>query len=250
MNIDLTELMKGLYVNKNYYVSIEPRITSLNNRRNRIDPDGKERDLSDYKEKDSYISNNKYILDFLQTLSPSKILDIGCGSGWILSELSSDWVKYGLEPNSKMYNYSPSSGKIINKKFEKGILLKDEFDVIISHHVIEHVENPIIFIEEIKRILKNDGILILGTPDFDSGCARRFNGNYRLLHDPTHISLFSNDSMHRLLRDYDFDINKVEYPYFETEYFNKENLYKLFKIDDMSPPFYGNFMTFFCNNIK
>ena len=212
--------MKGLYVNKNYYVSIEPRITSLDNRQNCIDPDGKERDLSDYKEKESYISNNKYILDFLQTLSPSKILDIGCGSGWILSELSSDWVKYGLEPNSKMYNYSPSSGKIINKKFEKEIFRKDEFDVILNHHVIEHLKNPIIFIEEVKRILKNDGILILGTPDFDSGCARRFNGNYRLLHDPTHISLFSNYSMHRLLRDYNFDINKEEYPYFETEYFN------------------------------
>ena len=154
--------------------------------------------------------------------------------------------------NKKVYLFgvNPRDVKITNDKFNKEIYQKDKFDVILIHHVIEHVEEPINFIHEIKNILKNDGILILGTPNFDSGCARRFNGNYRLLNDPTHISLFSNDSMHRLLRNHNFDIKRVHYPYFETEYFSEENLYKLFNVDDMSPPFYGNFMTFFCKNIK
>lgn len=250
LKINLRQLMQGLYLNKNYYASIEQRIIDSDDSQNRIDPDGKSRDLFNPKEKESYISNNHYILYFLDSLSPSKILDIGCGPGWILSELSSDWEKYGVEPNSTMCNYASSFGEITNNNFEKGIFQKNEFDVVLSHHVIEHLDDPIVFIEEIKRILNNDGILILGTPDFDSGCARRFNSNYRLLHDPTHVSLFSNDSMHRFLRDHNFDIIEVEYPYFETEYFNEINLMNLFKINEMSPPFYGNFMTFFCKNNK
>ena len=74
--------------------------------------------------------------------------------------------------------------------------------------------------------------------------------NYRLLNDPTHISLFSNDSMHRFLRDHGFKIDQVEYPFFNTRYFTKNNLNDLFNTSRVSPPFYGNFMTFYCQPIK
>ena len=112
------------------------------------------------------------------------------------------------------------------------------------------MEKPEEEIKNIQRILKPEGILILGTPDFDSGCARLFGENYRLLHDKTHISLFSNDSMQRFLRDNNFGIFRTEYPFFETRFFTKENLMKLFDTIIISPPFYGNFMTFFCRNEK
>ena len=96
------------------------------------------------------------------------------------------------------------------------------------------------------KILKKGGIILLGTPDFDSGCARLFGNNYRLLNDPTHISLFSNDSMHRFLRDHGFTIDYVEYPFFNTRHFTEDNLKALFNTSKVSPPFYGNFMTFYC----
>jgi hypothetical protein len=96
-------------------------------------------------------------------------------------------------------------------------------------------------------LLKDKGTFIIGTPDFDSGCARRFGKNYRLM-GPEHIRLFSNDSMHRFLRDHGFKINKVEYPFFNSRLFNKENLMRLFDTSKVSPPFYGNYMTFFCTN--
>ena len=91
-----------------------------------------------------------------------------------------------------------------------------------------------------------DGVFILGTPNFDSGAARRYGNKFRLLNDPTHISLFSSDSMHRCLRDLGFFIEKVEYPYFDTYWFTKENLLKLLNPNTISPPFYGSNMTFFC----
>jgi hypothetical protein len=99
----------------------------------------------------------------------------------------------------------------------------------------------------VRRIIKRGGILLLATPDFDSGCARRFGENYRMLHDQSHISLFTNDSMHRFLRDHGFVIDRVEYPFFETRYFTPENLMRLFDTSKMSPPFYGNWMTFYCH---
>ena len=57
----------------------------------------------------------------------------------------------------------------------------------------------------------------------------------------------SNDSMHRFLRDHGFVIDRVEYPFFETRHFTLENLARLFDTSKISPPFYGNFMTFYCH---
>jgi hypothetical protein len=58
-----------------------------------------------------------------------------------------------------------------------------------------------------------------------------------MLHDPTHISLFSADSMHRCLRDLGFQIKFVEYPYFDTPWFTKENLLCVLEEDRVSPHF-------------
>ena len=125
-------------------------------------------------------------------------------------------------------------------------MLFKKFDIIIAHHVIEHIKKPEALINKAKKILKKDGILVLSTPDFDSAMSRRYKENYRMFHDSTHISFFTNDSMHRFLRKKGLKIKKVTYPFFETSYFNKKNLNKLFKTNTLSPPFYGSFMTFYC----
>ena len=89
---------------------------------------------------------------------------------------------------------------------------------------------------------------MLETPNFDSAAFRLFGEKFRLLNDPTHISLFTNESMTRLLNDQGFKIERIEYPYFDTEYFNKKNLLKMlnYKKGNISPPFYGSVMFFVC----
>ena len=69
--------------------------------------------------------------------------------------------------------------------------------------------------------------LFLETPNFDSAAFRLFKDRFRLLHDPTHISLFTNESMVRALNHNGFKIELIDYPYFNTKYFNKKNLLKM-----------------------
>ena len=88
--------------------------------------------------------------------------------------------------------------------------------------------------------------MILETPDFDSAAARRFGNNFRLLKDKTHISLFSQDSIIRFVRDYNFKILRIDYPYFDTPFFNKKNLLRILNKKKVSPPFYGSVVTLFC----
>lgn len=218
------------------------------------DPDGKIRDLSkEFSKKKKDLRNEIFFLKKKFHNKKIKVLDMGCGFNFFLKALPKQWNKYGIEPSSlaskdtelwsKIYNYDIE--KIFSKSQKKEL---GKFDVIFNYHVIEHLKKPENFLINVQSLLKENGYFLLGTPNFDSGCARRYKSKYRFLKDPTHISYFSENSLYRMLDTYGFKIFRVDFPYFETQFFSITNLKKLFKISEkkVSPPFYGNIMTFYC----
>jgi len=238
----------SLYETNKYFVKVKRKKSNKPNYWDTItDPDGIIRKRITNSEKKRFKKNIQFELDYIKKIKPKNILDVGCGPGWLLSLLPKTIEKYGIEPNKDAANEASKYCKIYNDDLEN-LNFNKKFDMIFSHHVIEHVSNPHKFMIKIKSLLKKNGNLVISTPDFDSGCARRFKNKYRLLHDDTHVSLFTNDSMHRFLRSHNFLIKKVYYPFFETTYFTKTNLNKMFNLNKISPPSYGNFMTFFASN--
>ena len=248
-NFNLTAAMKSLYTSGEYFAKLRPQVSRAardNYWDAPVDPDGVQRDR--LAEKDQYLQNLQCELGFISHLEPGKILDIGCGPGWLLSAIDDGWCKYGVEPSAQASSHASRHGEIFIGPFEEADYPNDFFDLVIAYHVIEHMENPATALRNIRNILRPGGAMVIGTPDFDSGCARHFGNNYRLLQDPTHISLFSTDSMHRCLRDAGFEILEVEYPFFSTTWFKRANLLRCFDIGRISPPAYGNFMTFYCRS--
>ena len=245
-SFDLCTEIRKLYVSKNYYIPLvrENDFSEDTYWLDGIDPDGKKRNR--ISEKEQYLSDISTELNYINKLKPGKILDIGCGLGWLLSAVETGWKKYGVEISKYASENAAQYADITNDHFLNADYESNFFDLIVMHHVIEHMQDPIKNLKKAIKILKGNGIIIIATPDFDSGCARRFGNNYRLLHDSTHISLFSNDSMHRMLRDHLLEIDYVDYPYFNTKYFNQDSLNRLFNVEEISPAFYGNFMTFYC----
>jgi 2-polyprenyl-3-methyl-5-hydroxy-6-metoxy-1,4-benzoquinol methylase len=212
-----------------------------------VDPDGNSRNMSSFLEWESYKKDKKQEIDFINSLPGGRIIDVGCGCGHFLNSIGSQWTSiYGVD----IVDVYKSRGdvkpliytrELVNIGFSSGF-----FDAVILYHVIEHVKDPVSLIKEIRRILKDNGVLLLGTPNFGSWVARRFGNNFRLLHDKTHICLFDKDSMVYFLEDHGFIIEDIKYPFFRTEYFTLKNLLRLFDTSKVSPPFYGNIMTFYC----
>tara|TARA_B110000971_G_scaffold167504_1_gene171706 strand:- start:114 stop:878 length:765 start_codon:yes stop_codon:yes gene_type:complete len=215
------------------------------------DPDGKKRNL--IKEEKYRLSQLSLIKNFLnKDLKKKKrdILDFGCGFGWLLKSLNNNhWNKYGLEIDYFARQIAQKNGIKTFSSIKK--LSKKKYDVVTLIHVIEHLREPISNLKKIINKIKTKGYIVIETPDFDSAMARKYNTKFRLLHDKTHISLFSSESLMRLMRDLGLQIIKIEYPYFEGPFFNKENLLKLFKRNyKFSPPFYGSVVTIFAQKIR
>lgn len=217
-----------------------------------IDPDNNVRDMR--KERNFKIKNwYGETISNINKLNGGNILDIGCGLGFFLSAIDSKWNKYGLETSNQSINFIKENFKDINiyhGTIEENDLKNDlRFDVIFFYHVIEHLHNPLQALDKIKKMLKTGGLLILGTPNNTSICARIFGKNYRML-SPGHVFLTSYKQMKKILLEKDFSIEKEEFPFFKTDYFTFSNFLRLFLINKISPPFYGNLMTFYARKNK
>lgn len=114
-------------------------------------------DIKSRKEKASTIIG---ILKKYKNLKNSKILDIGTGSGVIAHEIGkiSKNVFAADVRDERVLKSNYTFKKIRNEKLP----FKDkEFDIVISNHVMAHVKDNELHLKEVKRILKDDGIVYL-----------------------------------------------------------------------------------------
>jgi len=245
----LNEAMASLYGSGDYFVTI-PAAPSPDPDGDEywgtvVDPDGNVRDR--LAERDLVLADLAEELAFVASLEPGALLDAGCGPGYFLDAVGARWERHGLEVSARAVENARRFGDVRLAPLEECPFPDATFDLVFCHHVIEHVTDPIAAIRQIHRVCRPGGRLVIGTPDFDSAMARRFGSRYRLLHDPTHVSLFSNDSMHRFLRDHGFAVDAVAYPFFATRHATPAALLAALDAEaTVSPPFPGNFMTFYC----
>lgn len=100
-----------------------------------------------------------------------KILDLGCGDGVLLFLLNTKYAKeldmYGVDLSKDAIKIAKV--KVKNAKFYVGTVYRtafsdNYFDIVISSDVIEHLSVPNNMLREIKRVLKNGGKAVVGTP--------------------------------------------------------------------------------------
>lgn len=102
------------------------------------------------------------------------ILDIGAGVGHFLSVAKADgWNVYGVEISSFAANICKEKGlNVFIGTFSNAQYKNDMFDVITAFDVLEHVVEPNLFMEEVFRILKKDGLFVVSVPNVASFAAK------------------------------------------------------------------------------
>jgi SAM-dependent methyltransferase len=99
-----------------------------------------------------------------QNLDRTRILDIGTGAGYIAYELSK--VAKEVDSTDIVDDRKIKDGYTQKIVSDETLPYKDRvFDIVITNHVLEHVTDQDKHFAEIARVLKDDGIVYLASPN-------------------------------------------------------------------------------------
>lgn len=154
-----------------------------------------------------------------QHRSGGKVLDVGCSAGFFLKEAHAHgWDAHGLE-------YSPDTAAVAARN--PGLQIKSgaledanyeakSFDVVTLWDVIEHVPNPLQTMQGVHRVLHDDGLVAISTPNIDGLFPQL---SYRVAErldywphpePPHHLMQFSGQTLGLLLARSGFEIVATE----------------------------------------
>lgn len=122
------------------------------------------------------ITSRNYFLPYISqfyNLKPGlHVLEIGCGDGGNLlpfSELGCyvlgvDISEVRINDAKRFFSERKASGDFICSDIFKLTNLRNSFDIILCHDVIEHIYDKTLFIKNTKLYLKDDGVLFISFP--------------------------------------------------------------------------------------
>jgi 2-polyprenyl-3-methyl-5-hydroxy-6-metoxy-1,4-benzoquinol methylase len=119
------------------------------------------------------------------------VLDAACGTGYgseILKKTAAQVFGVDISPQAIEYASRKYGGKECVFKTDDvtklSVFSKEYFDAVVSFETIEHIEEPLVFLERIKSLLKPGGVLILSTPNlWGKTKDHKLDYDYRMLVD-------------------------------------------------------------------
>lgn len=144
--------------------------------------------------------------DRIETSLPKEsrsFLDIGCATGLLLDHIRRrNWDVRGVEicRPSAQYGIQERGVDIHIGTLDEAQFADARFDVVHFSHLIEHLNSPGAFLNEVARITKPGGWVLVTTPNTQGFQARVFQKNWRSA-IADHLYLFSKSNLRRALAD-------------------------------------------------
>lgn len=173
----------------------------------------------------TYQSVRKYtLLKKLQLISKyfktGKILDIGCGTGEFLNICkNAKWNVIGIEPSPDARKMAIENfGLDVKEESEIKNLEPESFNIITMWHVLEHVPNLNERIEDLKRLIKPNGVIIIAVPNCESLDAKIYKENWAAYDVPRHLYHFTPKDIESIFKKHDLEMFKILPMIFDSFY--------------------------------
>ncbi|MEQ1794653.1 MAG: class I SAM-dependent methyltransferase [Nitrospira sp.] len=145
----------------------------------------------------------------------AKLLDVGCSSGALLGSARRHGFEVeGVEPAAQAAEYARSTGLTVFQGYLQDARYPAEsFDAVTLMEVIEHLPDPHALLKEVWRVLKPNGVLVVGTGNGASWTVRLVGAGWGYLHVAQHgghISFFNPDSLGSLAKQCGFLVERIE----------------------------------------
>jgi SAM-dependent methyltransferase len=109
-----------------------------------------------------------------------RVLDYGCGSGVFLSFLKARGISAvdGYDQYSSSFGTLPSGSE-------------HAYQLVVAQDVVEHAESPLAVLDELGRLTRPNGVVVIGTPDASGIRLEESELFLHTLHQPFHRHMFS-----------------------------------------------------------
>jgi len=146
----------------------------------------------------------KLMQKFILNKERTKVLEIGTGYGFFVREAEKEGYQIeGIEISKSRREFANT---ICKNKIYSYNLLKEvpqdmigKYNIVVMFQVLEHILDPKLFLNNVKKLLNNEGILIIEVPNLDDHLLRISKEYLNFFYQVAHISYYSPKSLKLLL---------------------------------------------------
>lgn len=138
-----------------------------------------------------------------------RLLDVGCGAGTFLLEaqkMGYDVVGQEVAPYFVDYGREQHGLEILQGELADLVLPASSLDIATAFDVIEHHPDPKSLLQEMHRLLKPGGLIVISTHDIGNLYARLYGERWRYLNPIGHLTYFTRSSLQAMLRQVGFEV--------------------------------------------
>ncbi|MEP6853091.1 MAG: bifunctional glycosyltransferase/class I SAM-dependent methyltransferase [bacterium] len=166
----------------------------------------------DFKEGDG--SSHAVMLTMLESLPPSRILDVGCSGGYFAERARAAGHHVTGVDYVEIPGVRERTDRFFVADLERGLPpeVGSRYDLVVAGDVIEHLSRPTELLRQIAGVLRPGGQVFLSVPNFAHWYPRlrvltgRFGYDRRGILDNTHLRFFTRTTLRRTVRAAGFDI--------------------------------------------
>ncbi len=146
------------------------------------------------------------LYDLKRFASHGRLLEIGCSTGEMLLAAKESFEVSGVEADALSSRIASERGmQCFNGALADANFAAESFDVAALYHVLEHFPSPRAEMNELRRILKPGGLLVMETPNIANIWFRLLGARWRQF-IPDHLFFFSPQTIRRLCEETGFEI--------------------------------------------
>jgi SAM-dependent methyltransferase len=146
--------------------------------------------------------------------APGPFLELGPGRGHLLAAArQAGFDPIGVEPSPRLAaRIAAEFGVPVERGFLSEVELPhSDFNVICMYHVLEHVEDPVALLDELRELLTDGGILVIEVPNIASAMARRRGEDWPAVQPAElHVSQFTPSTLCRLVERAGLKVAEVD----------------------------------------
>ena len=154
------------------------------------------------------------------TAETGSLLDIGAGTGAFAKFMQdSGWQVTGLEPDAETRRRAAEINRIaLQPANDLFSLPENSFDVVTLWHVLEHVHQLHQYLDQIRKVLKENGRAFIAVPNYTGGDANHYKAYWAAYDVPRHLYHFSPASMRRLTISHSLQQVEIKPMWFDSFY--------------------------------